>query len=496
MDPQHPIPARRHPRTSRPGVPPGRPGRRVAFSSALAALLAVAACSPPPAETPRHVLLITVDTLRADHLSAYGYPRDTSPAAEALAAGGVLFEQAIAQWPKTGTSFASIWTGRYPQTTGLTHEAAIRIPEGYLTLPELMAGRGFTTAAVVSNAVLSAELGWDRGFGEYGETWKAVPELPEDPAAFRDLIHAGRVNELAIPLLERHRDAERLFAWIHYSDPHAPYLLQPGVENPYLGDPWYVGDQLADLTESEGAAIGDHRELRWYVAQYDANVRYTDRKIGELLAAADRLGLLENALVILTADHGESLGEHGYYFGHGRLPYRPGSWVPLIVSWPAGGVAPGRRIDRPVDLVDLYPTIRDLVAPGAEIPGLEGQSLLPLLSGPPPPDAAERYPFAFAEAGGGSPTTHYRTVEDERWKLVYHPALGERPKLYELYDLAEDPGETANLVTDNPDQARRLRAVLTEWTKGDGDWIRRRQQPLEEHDEETIKALRALGYIR
>jgi arylsulfatase A-like enzyme len=485
------------PTNPRPGRRPHR-ATRLAGGALGAALLAIAlaagGCARERSATPRHVLLITVDTLRADHMSAYGYPRATSPTAEALAAKGVLFEHAVAQWPNTGSSFASAWTGRYPQTTGLTHSAAVRIPSGYLTLPEFMAGLGFTTAAVISNPVLSPELGWDRGFGEFLETRAPAPDLPEDPAAFRALIDARRVNELAIPLLERHRDAERLFAWIHYSDPHAPYLLPPGVDNPFLGDRWDAGDELADLSQSDGAALGDRRELRYYVAQYDANAWFADRKIGELLAAARRFGLLDDALVVYTADHGESLGEHGYYFGHGRLPYRPGAWVPLIVSWPAGGVAKGRRVTRPVELVDLYPTLRDLVAPGAELPGLEGDSLAPLLRGDPPADAAERYRFAYAEAGGGSPTTHFRTVEDERWKLVYHPAFAGRPKRYEVYDLAADPLETDDLVASRTDQARRLRAALDAWSAG--DWIRRPRSEVEEHDEKTRQALKALGYLR
>jgi len=488
MQPKSP-PVRRRPGARR------RPAAGALGAALLALGLAAGGCAPEPSApsaTPRHVLLITVDTLRADHLSAYGYPRATSPAAEALAADGVLFEHAVAQWPKTGTSFASVWTGLFPQTTGLTHEAAVRIPDSYPTLPAFMAAHGFTNVAVISNAVLSRELRWDRGFGEYLETWKAVPELPEDPVAFRALIDAGRVNELAIPLLERHRDAERLFAWIHYSDPHAPYLLPQGVDNPFLGDRWDTGDEPADLSDSPAAALGDRRELSYYVAQYDANAWFADRKIGELLAAAERFGLLDDALVIYTADHGESLGEHGYYFGHGRLPYRPGAWVPLIVSWPAGGVAAGRRVERPVELVDLLPTLRDLIAPDAEVPGLEGDSLVPLLRGEPPAGAAERFDYAYAEAGGGSPTTHYRTVEDEQWKLVYHPAFDGRPKLYELYDLAADPLETRDLIADRLDQARRLRAVLDDWLKG--DWIRMRPRDVE-HDEETLEALKALGYI-
>jgi arylsulfatase A-like enzyme len=461
---------------------------------------------PPAGGPPRHLLLITVDTLRADHLSAYGYPRATAAAAERLAADGVLFDRAIAQWPKTGVSFASMFIGQYPQTSGLTHQAAIRVPDEYLTLPELMSKLGFTTVAVVSNAVLSDELGWNTGFDEYLQTWDLAPELSDDPIEYRRWIDASRVNELALPLLERHRDDERLFAWIHYSDPHAPYYLPPGVDNPFLGDRWYTGDEVfdpADLVEADSALLGDNRELRYYVAQYDANVRFSDQKIGELLDRAGELGIARDALVMLTADHGESLGEHGYYFGHGRKPYNQGARVPLIVSWPGGGVPRGARVTSPVELVDLYPTLLELLAPGRTVPGLEGESLLPLLR-PGGEDAAEaaeeRFRFAFSEAGGGAPTTHFRDVQDERWKLVYHPRLaaGRKtiPLTYELYDLAADPGETRDLAADpaHEDELRRMRKVLFEWMKGT-DWIRRSRDQIDAQSEETLKALRALGYI-
>ncbi len=481
--------------------------------AALAALagmaLAAAGCggggetaAPARSARPRHVLLITVDTLRADHLSAYGYPRATGKAVEGLAADGVLFERAIAQWPKTGVSFASMFTGRYPQSTGLTHKAAIRIPDEYLTLPELMAREGFTTVAVNSNAVLSKDLGWDRGFSEYLQTWDLAGGVSEDPREYRRTMNAGRVNELALPLLERHRGDEHLFAWIHYSDPHAPYYLPDDVANPFLGDRWDTGDETVELDDPDSTALGDHRDLRYYVAQYDGNVWYADGRIGELLARAGDLGLLDDALVILTADHGESLGEHGYYFGHGRLPYNDGSHVPLVVRWPRGGVAKGAREARPVELVDLYPTLAALVTPHAEIPGLEGKSLLPLLGiGGKAKDgeAAAAFRLAFSEAGGGSPTTHFRSVQDAEWKLIFHPELktGKEtvlPAKYELYHLTVDPGETENLFAADSEPLRRLRRDLVAWMKG-SDWIRLSRDEIQARNDETQKALRALGYV-
>ena len=483
----------------------------------------LAACAPEAPPEPRHVILITVDTLRADHLSVYGYPRATSDALAELATEAVVFERAIAQWPKTGPSFASLFTGLYPQTTGLTHRADIELPGEYLTLAELLSAGGFTTAAVVANGVLRREMGWNQGFDEYLQTWELSPVEVEDPVEYRKWIHAGRVNELALPLLERLKDRERLFLWLHYSDPHAPYFLPEGEENPFLDDPWYVGDRRVKLESPRRAkALGQNRELRYYVAHYDANVRYADRKMGEILEHARGLGLLDEALVVFTADHGESLGEHDYFFGHGRLPYNASAHVPLVVSYPAavpegrrvavpveqgaGDLSPGDivaaegpRVPSPVELVDLYPPLWRLAASGQPVPELEGQSLVPFL-GPDGGDGkhAAAFRYAFSQAGGGGPKTHFRSVQDQDWKLIYHPARrtrrGEKPARYELYRLADDPMETRDLLAQERREARRLREELFAWMKG-SEWIVRRPDQIEARSQEALKALKALGYV-
>jgi arylsulfatase A-like enzyme len=281
----------------------------VAAFGLLAALLAVAGCGPrdgapggasgaEPAAVegpPSRVFLITVDTLRADHTSAYGYLRPTTPTLERLAAEGLRFDQALCQWPKTGTSFASMFVGQYPQTTGITHEAAVRIPDGYLTLPGLYKHLGYTTLAVVSNGVLNTDLGWDRDFDEYRETWHMDGGASADPHVYRKTINAPRVNELALPLLEEHAGDEKLFVWLHYSDPHAPYVLPDGVENPFVDDEHYTQDATVKLEKPGATALGDRRDLKHYVAQYDANVLVADRAIGEVLERLEALGCRSRA---------------------------------------------------------------------------------------------------------------------------------------------------------------------------------------------------------
>jgi arylsulfatase A-like enzyme len=473
----------------------------------LALLLATAlpSCTQKRAElpAPRRIFLITVDTLRADHTSLYGYARKTTPRLDAQVPGGVLFADAVAQWPKTGASFASMFTGRYPQTTGMMQKAALRIPATYLTLPELLREAGYRTAAVVSNAVLGAPLGWDRGFDDYVQTW-GEGEFPRDPLAFRELAHAPRVNALARPLLERlakgdARD-EKLFVWVHYTDPHAPYVLPAGVDNPFLGDAQFTGDeqaprhvdQLVPRQVARSNRLGTQRDRRYYLAQYDANVWLADLHIGALLDHAERLGLMEDALVIFTSDHGESLGEHGSWFEHGPLPYNTTARVPLLV-WGTGVVA-GRRVERPVELVDLYPTLRDLVAPRREVRGLEGHTLLPWLQARAPRETvASQYRYSYSEAG--ERPHYYRSVQDGQWKLVQGFRRRGRqvgPGGWELYDLAHDPAETTNLAAARTDELRRMRAALLRWARPGAE---RRSAHESADDADAEAALQALGYV-
>ena len=469
---------------------------------ALGLLVVGCGAEPDPAagpEPPRRVFLITVDTLRADHLGWHGYPRDTSPRLDEWVERGTVFDRAIVQWPKTGPSFASMFTSLYPHTTGLINRAAQTIPEDYLALPGWFQEQGFTTAAVISNPVLSRELGWGRGFDRYEQTWidqttlDAVDELPveERPMAFRRHVWAGRVNELARPLLASLAAEERLFVWLHYTDPHVPYLLQPGNENPFRGDEHDTGDEVVDLTGVEGRALGDRRELRYYVAQYDANVLVTDRAIGAILDEISGLGMDEESLFVLTADHGEELNEHGVPFEHGPVPYNSSVHVPLaIVGEP--WIPAGARVAQPVELIGLFPTLVDLL--GEPMPeGFEGGSWLPLLRDPVPgagdtgDGRAEPDPVAFADAGAYQ--RHLRSIQDGEWQLVLRPPNRdrERPTL-ELYHLPSDPLQLRDVASEFPEVRDRLGRRLSRW-------IRDSPQNVTPHTEAARKALEAMGYL-
>lgn len=483
-------------------APTKRAISRVAGCLTAILLLGLAACNRQPSEPepPTRVFLITVDTLRADHMGIYGYPRQTSPALDRLAEQGVTFARAVAQWPKTGPSLASIFTGRYPKTTGLTHRAAQQIPDEYLTLPELFQAAGYSTLGVVSNAVLSAELGWNRGFDEFLETWRLGGAVSDDPVEHRKWVGAPLVNQLAIPALERHAESERLFVWLHYSDPHAPYLLPEGASDPFLDDAFDTQDQSIGADLPPARALGDERRLGSYIAKYDANILVTDSFIGAILDHLEGLGLLEGALVIFTSDHGEGLGEHDELFEHGREPYNTTAHVPLFITYP-GVARAGRRVDHPAELLDLYPTLRDLLQITAGPEGLEGSSLTPFLGPMGAVETAALQPFryAFSEAGGGQILwRHYFTVQDSRWKLVFHPAVERNDRqlapAFELYDLQSDPLEAENLAGQHEEDFDRLWQALSTWMEstpepGVAD------PESEAYSEETLNALRALGYL-
>lgn len=512
---------------------------------ALAALaFTVTGCSDPepaPTEASPHLILLTVDTLRADHMSLHGYARATTPRLEQFAEGAVTFDRAIVQWPKTGTSFASMFIGRYPQSTGLTHRASLEIPPAFGTLPKAMQAAGYRTLAVVSNPVLSRDLGWDRGFDEYLYSWGE--EMSDELMVFREQLSARAVNEIAFAALDEllAEPSDRpLFLWFHYSDPHAPYTIPEDTQNPFLGDALYEDAGPAPAPESlgPGQLVPGLTEQRDYVANYDANIAIVDDHIGQVLDRLEEEGILSEAVTVITADHGESLGEHDLFYEHGPLPYNTTSHVPLIIGLPQDADAAGRRVAEPVELIDLAPTLVELLPalrglddgftaqavqrptspamdPESEDPDpeeseaatlaalgpfdqtFEGRSLAWMLrddeSGRELATGDATRP-AYSEAGQAG-RRRYRSLQQDRFKLVFREPGQERrpePRDFELYDLLQDPLETTNLLERQPPELRRMRRLILEFAARSQPSLTETRRP---RSDKERRALEKLGYL-
>jgi iduronate 2-sulfatase len=267
----------------------------------------------------------------------------------------------------------------------------------------------------------------------------------------------------------------------------------------YVGDRYYAPQRVLPLDDDREGGLGSipfeaalpaSREAAFYVAQYDAEIRYTDAQIGRVLQELDALGLSKDTLVVFTADHGESLGEHDYWFQHGMLPYEDCLRVPLVLRGP--GLGPPRVVTAPVELIRVLPTVLDYVGLPSS-PQAQSQSLLPLLR-----DPTARWPaLAYAEAGYAD--DYQRIVRGDRYKLVLVPTAGDRADMagtmFELYDLEADPGETRNLLAERPEVARALARDLLGWmeTAGTRGAAQGETVALDEHADEQ---LRSLGYVR
>lgn len=450
----------------------------------------------PP--TPRHVLLLTVDTLRSDHLSSFGYDLPTTPYLDALLAGGVRFPRTLATVPRTTPALASLLTGAYPHTHGV-RTLYDPLDEGVASLAELLQWRGYHTVAVVSNHVLTPERRLDRGFAVYDAAGDA-----RDAAATTDAV-LGRVDATW-------RDRS-IFLWVHYIDPHVPYLPPPKLAEQF--DPGYRGRYAASFGAELGG-VGDRAypsdlpkaqavfrnplppEVNAHVRRlYAADVRATDDQIGRLVEGL-KTRVKNDWLVVFTADHGESLGEHDFFYDHGDYVYNASLQVPLGFVLPPGDPrARSATASDWVSLVDVAPTLIELlgleVSPGAA-GRIEGRSLVPILEGgtlPPRPVFAESgrsfYPDLIRRRVGFDVAGRFRAVVDGDWKLIWTP--GQTPEMeFELYDLASDPGETVDLYRPDHPQARRLAEHLQGWYRIGGGGER---QP----SEEDRRRLRSLGYL-
>jgi arylsulfatase A-like enzyme len=497
---------------------------------ALAALvLSPLACTPrgrvAPLPKGSNILLITVDTLRADHLSGYGYSRQTSPVLDRLGTEGVRFAQAVVQWPKTTPSFASMFTSTYSKDNGIVRKVGVPIPCRFETLAEVLKRNGYQTHAVVANGALASDFFFDQGFDTFIETWKLAHAGVAANPATADPNGAEAVTRLATGLLDKLAAGKKpFFLWVHYLDPHFPYSPPPPFRDRFQGDALFRAtpekiDISPDKPGQQMFGIGsDHvlegrSDLAFYVARYDAEIAYTDAQIGKLLDAMKRRGLLARTLTVVTADHGESLGDHHYYFDHGRFGFDTCLRVPFLFHYP-GVLAP--RLDAaPVELVDLAPTL--LETAGVDLKDgawMQGRSLTPRLRGQPAPSPAGRqhgpadHPgLAFSEAGWEANNKWQKIVRDGRFKLVFAQTrpeqrwIGGEGVRFTLYDLKEDPGETKNAAERFPDDFKRLQRELAAWTGAPRFPVEIDEQGgtcgggQRQMDEQTRELLHSLGYL-
>lgn len=436
-----------------------------------------------------NILLITIDTLRADHLGAYGYDRPTSPNLDRLAREGILFWRAASQWPKTTPSFASMMSSTWPHTNGLIRTTALRMPDRFLMLAELLKAGGYDTRAAVANPNLATVFNFDQGFDTYLDVWKDAERRRTES-----------VTQHGIELLRDTSGKRPFFYWLHYFDPHARYepparFARLFVNDKHFDPTWRVPLQRERRKDLGGipttANLGNDTRVDYYVAKYDAEIRAVDEQVGILLKELERRGLADKTLVVVTADHGESLGDHNYFFEHGRFPYDSCVRVPLIVRGPGTG-APGRIVRSPVGLIDLAPTLLDLAGLPAN-PEAQGKSLRRLLDGE--RVGGSRWAFTYTESGYAK--DYQRSITSERYKLVSVPDPEDRKVMQgrdlELYDLQRDPGETRNVIDEQPKVAEAMKKQLDRWIAESGAPS---EAPAEVTlDKQTEEELRSLGYL-
>ncbi|MCP4903317.1 MAG: sulfatase [bacterium] len=441
-----------------------------------------------------HVFLVLVDTLRADHLQTYGYSKPTSPNVERFAADAIVYERAFSQAPWTRPSCGSLLTARFPHEIGLDGIFNPLADDAHI-LPQFMRAEGYRTAGIVANIQLSPQFGFDKGFDllDIGTTYlhwtglhKALSRL--GLTDYRDIYpryNASQLTNRALDWIDEQLDEDDsspLFMYLHYTDPHAPY------RPPQAHDRWreFAGEQAREIEEPpfsptwEGHLTGVRAEA--LVARYDAEIAYFDSQFKRFVDELKRLGIYEQSLIIFTADHGEEFAEHGGW-AHGHSLYNELLHVPLIFKYPNGLYAENRpRVETIVALVDVIPTIRDVLGAAWPEKGFRGRSLLQL-----PVDGQGG--AVFARNASPSLRAFYRG-EDKLIQRVdpQGEVVGE-----EYYSLVRNFAETGEGTSTDEHVERRLDEMRKIIASIDALAIQSEEVDV---DESTLEELRALGYIQ
>jgi arylsulfatase A-like enzyme/Tfp pilus assembly protein PilF len=400
--------------------------------------------------TPINLLLISVDTLRPDHLGSYGYRTAGTPSIDWLARQGVTFEDALCSVPLTLPSHASMLTGLSPLSHGIRDNANFKLADDFVTLAEVLRANQYSTGAAVGAFILDRRFGLNQGFASYDDDLSrgSHPSEFSYPERSADLVTASAIGWLKTA-------REPFFLFVHYYDPHAPYEPPQKFREPFSGSP------------------------------YDGEIAFADQEIGRLLIYFRDKHLLERTLIAFVSDHGEGLGDHGEQT-HGLLLYEATLKVPFIIRVPeklrlAGKNIAGKRISQTVRLTDLFPTMLELLGL-KQVGEVDGRSLVPLILGkglPPVVSYFETLSSYFAYRW--SPL---RGVRFNQWKFILAPAN-------ELYDLRDDPRENKNLVVENKPKAEELKAALFDITKEEAE-VKASAAKL---GTKEARQLRALGYV-
>ena len=396
------------------------------------------------------VVLISLDTLRADHLGCYGYSRNTSSNIDALAGESILFQHAISPMPLTLPAHSSMMTGTNPYHHQVHDNINSHLGPSNITLAEILKENGFVTGAIIGAFALDAQFGLDQGFDTYNDALDNSQQLSEF-LPFSNERPAEEVTRLAGQWFEEHQ-AERSFLFVHYYDPHFPYLWHENTpfKYPFL--------------------------FQSYNDRYDSEIAYTDRWLGVLIDGLKQLGLYDSTLIIVVGDHGESLQDHREG-AHGFFIYHSSIHVPLIIKLP--GFSTGMSVNEVVSIIDIVPTVCQLLGidPPAQV---EGQDLFA---------NTRRDNDRALYCESLTPTTYNGAsltgLVSDRYKYI-------RTARPELYDMYEDPRETENVIGEHPAMAAAFEDLLLRMIRGRPDYPAESRIPL---DEETRQRLATLGYI-
>lgn len=446
-----------------------------------------AAAAPPPDQP--NVLLVTVDTLRADQLGSYGHPFVKTPALDKFASEGARFTQHLIQEPQTNPSHASMFTGMYPSSSGVRIHMVDKLPPNLDTLASLFQQAGYQTAGLYSWMSFDPQYcGFQRGFQIYedltlnkpgilanplvqqaaadyrvAEQYLVVPKAASVATGLNQSVEnaskgrADRTTDAAIAQL-RAFGGQPFFMWLHYFDPHYPYEPPGSYANMY--DANYAGRMNADIATVDAILAGKLKpkgaDLQRILSLYQGEITYTDSQLARLFAALDSLNLTSRTIVALTGDHGEGFAEHVEFeqdvnYFHPHSLYNDEARVPLLLRYP-GRIKAGAVVNAPTQAIDLFPTLLELAGQPVAAQA-QGKSVVGLLDGT--SNGADRAAYA------AMPDYVFTAVATPRWKLIQNNGSGQR----RLYDLSNDPGETRDVLGANDNIGGQLADQLHQWMK-------------------------------